>query len=301
MAIQATHIGGYYYQVEASYGAGFATGQQQIPADVVESMNFTPAMNIQRLATINDYDYQDTTFGARDYTITCAHPYQQLGAAAMHTQVLSLEYLAVNRTAGDMASIASCLKTGASSYLIFKGGKINTQNIAFSVGEQVNVTTEIWASNLTTSASVPAGTAPSVIGTAFDTFNAALVAKSGKWVAGIKACTLTINNNLERIPRIATAGAQGGDYAYIMPGIQETKLTADIIADGAGKSDIDDLLAGEETNIVIQSGTTPNLSTKWTLTKPTYNGIPVVYSADMTTLILSADIGAESLAIGLAT
>jgi len=301
MAIQATHIGGYYYEVEVAYGGGFTAIQQQTPADVIENVNFTPAMNIQRLATINDYDYQDTTFGAHDYSITCAHPFQQLGVGAMHTQLLCLEYLAVNRTAGDLASIASCLKTGASSYLIFKGGKINTQNIAFSVGEQVNVTTEIWACNLTTSASTPTGTAPAAIGTTFDTFNGALISKSGKWVAGIKAATLTINNHLERIPRIATAGAQGGDYAYIMPGIQETTLTADIIADSAGKTDIDDLLAGEETSVILQTGTTVNYSLKWTLTKPTYNSIPVVYSADMTTLILSADMGAESLALGLVT
>lgn len=302
MAIQATHIGGFYYQAEASYGAGLpASGQQEIPSDSIESVNFTPAMNIQRLPTINDYDYQDTTYGARDYTITVAHPFQQLKAATQHLQTTCLEYYAVTRTAGDLQSIACVLKTGAASWLVFKGAKINSQSLAFSVGEQVNETTELWANNLTTSATLPTGGTPAAaIASTFDTFNGALISRSGKWLAGIKSATLTINNNLERIPRISTTGTQGGDYAYIMPGLQETKLTADIIADGAGKTDIDDLLADPETTIVIQTGITPNYSLKWTLTHPSFNALPVVYTADMKTLILSADMGAENIALSLA-
>ena len=296
MAIQAAHIGSYYYQVESAYSAGFAAGQQEIPSDAVTSASMTPSTNPQRLPTINDYDYQDTTFGARDYTINVEYPFQGLKAATQHTSVLCLEYLALNRTAGDIASIASCLKTGASSFLVLKGGKINTQGITFAVGEPVTVATEIWANNLTTSATTPTGTAPGEIATKFEQFNGSLFTRAGKWVAGIKSATLNINNNLERIPRINTGTAQGGDYSLIMPGLQDIGLTVDIIADSAGKTDIDDLLTDPETTIILQTGIATGVSVKWTLTKPTFNSEPVVYTADMTTLIISANMGCESIA-----
>lgn len=296
MAILATHIGSYFYMVEASYGAGFAAGQQDIPSDSVTSATMTPAMNVKRLPTINDYDYQDTTIGAHDYTVNVEYAFQQIKAATQHTATTCLEYLAINRTAGDIASLASCLKTGTASWLVLKGGKINTQNINFAIGEPVTVATEIWQNNLSTSATTPTGTVASAIAEAFDTFNGSLFTRTGKWVAGIKSATLTINNNLERIPKINTGTAQGGDYGYIMPGLQDIGLTVDIIVDTGGKADIDDILTDPETTIILQTGTTAGKSAKWTLTKPTFNTEPVVYTADMTTLIISANMGCESLA-----
>lgn len=299
MAIYATHIGSYFYMVESSYGAGFAAGQQEIPSDSVTSATMTPSMNVKRLPTINDYDYQDTTIGAHDYTVNVEYAFQQIKAATSHLATTCLEYLTVNRTAGDIASIASCLKTGPASWLVLKGGKINTQTITFAVGEPVAVATELWSNNLTTSATTPTGTVAPAIAEAFDTFNGSLFTRTGKWVAGIKGATLTINNNLERIPRINTGTAQGGDYSYIMPGIQETTITADIIADTGGKADIDDILTDPETTIILQTGTTAGKSCKWTLTKPTFNSEPVVYTADLTTLIISASMGSESLAFAV--
>jgi len=296
MAIQAAHVGSYFYEIEASYGAGFAAGQQEIPSDAVTSVTLTPAMNIKRLPTINDYDFQDTVAGAHDYTVNLEYALQGLKAATQHTATLCLEYLAVNRTAGELASICSALKTGAAQWLVLKGGKINTMTITYAVGTPVTVAVEIWSNNLTTAATAPTGTAASAIATPFEIFNGSLFTRTGKWVAGIKGATLTINNKLERIPRINTGTAQGGDYSLIMSGIQETTLTADIIADAAGKADIDDILTDPETTTILQSGSSSGVSMKWTLTKPTFNSEPVVYTADMTTLIISANMGAESLA-----
>jgi hypothetical protein len=115
-------------------------------------------------------------------------------------------------------------------------------------------------------------------------------------LSGIKGATITINNNLERIPRINTGTAQGGDYAIILPGVQEVGLTADIVADAGGKLDMDDIIGDVEVPVVLASGSLTGVSQKWTLTNPHFNSQPVVYQADMTTLIISANMGAESIA-----
>ena len=296
MAIQAAHIGSFFYEVEATYGAGFAVGQQEIPSDSVTSVGFTPSMNIKRLPTINDYDYQGTCAGAHDYTVNLEHNFQELKAATQHIATTCLEYLAVNRTAGDLGSICAALKTGAAAWTVLKGGKINTQTITFAIGAPITVSTELWFNNLTEVGTVPTGTTPGAIGTAFDTFNGSMFTRAAKWIAGIKSATLTSNNNLERIPRINTTTAQGGDYSLIMPGIQDVNLKVDIIADSAGLNDITDLITDPLTTTILQTGATAAICLKWTLTKPSFNSQPLVYSADMTTLIISADMGAETFA-----
>jgi hypothetical protein len=298
MAILGTHVGSFYYQAEASYGVGLpATGQQEIPSDSVTSCTITPSMNTQRLPTINDYDMQDTIQGAHDYTVNLEYNLQGLKAATQHLVATCLEYYSTYRTAGDLLSIAGVLKTSAAVWLYLKGGKVNTETITFAMSQPVTIASELWFNNLTTSATLPTGGTPAgAILTAFETYNGSIFTRSGKWLAGLKGATLTINNNLERIPKINTSTAQGGDYAIIMPGVQEIQLTADVIADAGGKLDVDDLLADPQTQIILASGASAGVSMKWALTNPTYNSQPVVYNADMTTLIISANMGAESVA-----
>ena len=297
MAIVGTHIGQFFYQAEASYGGGFAAGAQHLPSDSVTSATMTPAMNPVRLRNINNNTAVDTTQGAHDYTVNLEYFLQDISGT--HTLALSLEYWAITRAAGDLQSLCGALMTKPATgvYFVLTGGKINTATYTFTVGQPIKVAMEIWFSNLTTATAAPTGTAPSALATVFDTFNGATVTRSGKWAAGIKSGTLTINNNLERIPKLKGATAQGGDYAIIMPGIQEYKFTGEIIADAGGKSDIDDILSDPETSIVIASRVGDANGYKWTLTKPNFNSEPVVYTADMTTLIINADIGAETIAL----
>jgi len=298
MAILGAHVGSFYYQAEASYGVGLpVAGQQEIPSDATTSVTMTPSMNLKRLTTINDYDAQDTIQGGHDYTVNVEYNLQGLKAATQHLAATCLEYYGTYRTAGDLLSIAGVLKTGAATWFYLKGGKINSLTYTFAVGQPVTVAAEIWFNNLTSVATLPTGGTPAAaIATAFETYNGSIFTRTGRWLGGIKGATLTINNNLERIPRINTGTAQGGDYAIILPGVQEIGFTADIIADTGGKADIDEILTDPETTIVLASGASAGVSQKWTLTKPDFNSEPVVYQADMTTLIISANMGAESVA-----
>jgi len=296
MAILASHIGGLYYQAEATVGGGFTAIQNQIPSDSVTSVTITPAMNPKRLINIASPTAVDTIQGAHDYTLNLEYALQDV--SAVHTLALSLETQAITRTAGDLQSLCFDLMTATGvSYIILKGGKINTATYTFAVGQPIMCALEIWATNLTTAAALPLGTAAVAVATSFSTFNGASLLRTGKWANGVKGCTLTINNNLERIPKIKPTTAQGGDYAVIMPGIQEYALTADIIADAGGKTDIDDILSDPETTIAVSSKVGDALGYKWTLTKPWFNSEPVVYTADMTTLIISGNMGAESIAL----
>jgi len=297
--ISATHIGSFFYELETSYSGGFTAIQQHIPSAAVTSSPITPAMNPRHLPTINDYDYQGTILGAHDYTVNVEHFLQNTDAT--HTLAVSLENLAVARTLGDMTSICACLKTNATTFFVLKGGKINTQTITFAVGQPITVATEIWFNNLTTAGTVPTGTTPAAMTGNFDSFNGAMFTRAAKWIAGIKGATVTINNHLERIPRINTGAAQAGDYSLIMPGIQETTMTADIIADLGGITDINDILTDPHTSTILQSRTGDALGYKWTLTNPYLNSEPVPYSADMTTMIISASLGAESVALAATT
>jgi hypothetical protein len=251
-------------------------------------------MNPSRLPTISQPTAIDTVAGQHDYTVNLEYALQDISTE--HTRLLSLENWAITRTAGDLQTVCLDLmtKTGV-AYFILKGGKINTATYTFAMNQPTQVALEIWFTNLTTAASLPTGTAAVAMSSSFSTFNGSTITRSGKWAAGVKGATLTINNNLERIPMVKATTAQGGDYTVIMSGIQEYSLTADIIADAGGKSDIDDILSDPETTIAVASKVGAG-GYLWTLTKPWFNSEPVVYTADMTTMILSANMGAESCA-----
>ncbi|RLI52662.1 MAG: hypothetical protein DRP09_17455 [Candidatus Thorarchaeota archaeon] len=166
----------------------------------------------------------------------------------------------------------------------------------FALNESLIVTVEIWGTEIETATSASTFTnyssltASETIGNAFEVYGGGAITRSGKWSNGIKAGTLTISNNLERVPKIGTQ-----DMIGVYPQEIDVGLSCDILTDSGGKTDIDDLLTPDETDIVIQSGTTSNTSYKWTLTNPSYNSEPVVYKVGMSHMVISADIGAEAI------
>ena len=175
---------------------------------------------------------------------------------------------------------------------------MGTSNWDFAIDETITVTAELWATKGSTNtdatnfANYSDLTASPAVGNTFEVYGGGAITKSGKWANGIKSGTLNINNNLERVPKV---GSQ--DVAAIYPQNEDVGCTCAILTDAGGKTDVDDLLTPDETDIVFSSGTTASQSLKWTLTNPSYNRQPLVYRVDMSHMVIDADIGAEAIAL----
>jgi len=296
MGITIAHGGDIEYIAETTHGGGLpSSGQLEIPSDSVRNIELAISSNVERHKTVSDYDSVDTSYHSREYTLTIEYALQQCNTSGSHTSTTALENYAVTRTSGDLTSLAFVYSTNGSYYLL-KGGKINSWSMPFALNESLIVTVEIWGTEIETATSASTFTnyssltASETIGNAFEVYGGGAITRSGKWSNGIKAGTLTISNNLERVPKIGTQ-----DMIGVYPQEIDVGLSCDILTDSGGKTDIDDLLTPDETDIVIQSGTTSNTSYKWTLTNPSYNSEPVVYKVGMSHMVISADIGAEAI------
>lgn len=295
--VTLAHNGDISYFKEASYGAGFpAVGQIEIPSDSVTSSTLEVRKNTKLHHTISQAGAVDTTHHQKIYVLTINYALQQMKAATQHLDDTCLAYYAQNRTAGDLDSLAFMFETNTAAYEI-AGCKINTYSASMTEDNEIPITVEIWGQALTTedviadyAATYGAMTAASAIAEDIEIFEAASVTRSGSWTDGIQSMNFTINNNLGRIPKVGSAECVG-----VYPAHMALSGTADIIANLGGEVDVDELLDGDEVDIVAASGTTASKSYKWTFTNAAYTRTPVPYTADMSCMIIPADWGAEDL------
>jgi hypothetical protein len=299
MAITAGFQGAIEYIAESTYGGGLpASGQLEIPSDAVTNVNLDISREVKRHHDIGSASCVETTYHSKAYTLTIDYELQQLNAATQYTASTSLEYYTVTRSSGDLNSLAFVYDTGDGVFLL-KGGLVNryswncTQDEAVQVSVEIignAVETDTAASNFTNYGDL---TSASAIGNSIETYSGASITRSGKWTEGINSFTMEINNNVDRLFEVGESEA-----ASTKPGYTDISGTAVIIASDGGKTPVDDILSGDEVNIVAQSGTTSGASHKFTLSNASYNSIPVVYQTDMTGMLVDANWGAESVAYG---
>lgn len=296
------HNGDLEYIAEATYGAGFpATGQLEIPSDSVIDSTLEVRRVLKRHHTISTDAAVDTTFHSKVYVLTVNYAFQQCKAATQHLINTILPYYATHRTNGDLDSLAINYDTNGTNYGLY-GAKINNLGMSMSQDEAVTVTTEIWGKELETettaatftnySSLTPAGT----ISEDIDIFEGAVVTRAGSWADGIQSFDFTINNNLDRIPKLGSDEAIG-----VYPAHTDLTGSVDIITAAGGEVDVDELLDGTETSIIAQTGSTASKSAKFTFTKAAYARTPVPYRVDMSAVLVAADWEAESVTLAAVT
>lgn len=297
MSISIGHNGWLKYIAESTPGAGLpASGVLQVPGDGIISAEIVPTMNKEHHYNIDDYDAWDTSYHSREFVLNLSYKLQQVNTTGSHQFAVCLENYAINRTSGDLTSVAFVMKTNAAGHYLIKGGKCNTSSFENALNSAIIVTEEWWGTTLTpaklptTFTNYSSLTQPVACGGAVEIYGGGAITKSGKWSNGVKSATLTIGNQLERVPKL---GSQ--DMVGIYPGTIQIGLKADILSTAGGSTDIADLLTPDEVSIILASGTTASKSHKFTLSKPSYTTAPVTYRADTTHYVTPADITAESL------
>lgn len=301
MAITIAHGGDIEYIKEASFGAGLpASGSLDIPSDAIMNIELSIEQNLERIIPVNDHDAVDTAYHSRQYTLTIEYLCQLVDAAGIHQLTNTLEYGATLRTSHILNSYAFVYKAGHSTtddaFYYLRGGKINSMDVTWNINETIKISVEIWGTSMTDGTAgsdftnYSSLTASAAVGNAFEVYGGGAITRSGAFAAGVKSGTLTINNNLERVPNV---GSQ--DCVHIAEGEQHIGFVGDVVADSGGKPEVDDLLAASETAIVLDTGTTANTSQKFTLNNPSYNRMPIIQRVGDTHMLLSVDIGAETI------
>lgn len=296
MSLTIAHGGDLEYIAEATFDAGFpASGSLLVPSDSITSIELAFVSNVERHKTVSDHVAIDTSYHSREVSLTVEYKLQQRDATGTYDFDKSLEYYGLYRSSHDLSSLCFLYSTNGTHYRV-KGAKVNSLSFTCNVDESITVSAEIWGTGGTAETSAATFTNYSsltpaaAIGNSFEVYGGSAITKSGKFANGIKSGTFTFNNGLERIPHV---GSQ--DTYWIAPGGLDISMTLDILTDAGGKTDVDDLLSGDETDIVFDTGTTADKSQKFTFTNPSFNRTPVIYRADMTHMVISGDIGAEDV------
>ena len=290
-------VGDVEYIATTETGGGLpSSGQLEIPSDSILSAELTIDANVKRHFNIASQTATDTTHHNRDYTLNLQYELQQVEAATHHQIATCLEAYAITRASYDLSSLAFVVDYlhGATS-LLLKGAKVNTLSYACSINDAILMSAEIWGTGIETGTANADFTnyssldASVAVANQIEIYGGAAITRSGMYAAGVKSGTFTINNNLERIPKVGSQDATG-----IKPGDIEWSFAGEALSDGGSKTDFDDLIAAGETDIVFDTGTTASASQKITLTNPTYNRQSQVLRQGDKHLVLGVDLGAES-------
>ena len=238
------------FDEEATFGAGIpAAPTGLVVSDVVTGITISVNNNAEVIYDIGDWDGQDTVTGTEDYTITIDYILQK-----PDTQANSLLYNGINRTTGDLQSIAIVLASDDSDYYECKGCMCNSVEISCDTGGQVEVSQEYYCKDIEVTGTDPlVGNHGDAIGNAFATFSGASLTYDGSAVGeGIRNFNATINNNLERLYEIGSANLGG-----IAEGQAEYSGSCDVFIAGGGETEFEYFQGtGQDASIVINTGTT---------------------------------------------
>ena len=297
MAITPGYDGDLEWVKEATYGTVPTAVQLQVPSDTVIRSHLDIHREVKRHYGITSHSATDTTYHTKAYTLTTEFELQQMKiAGAQHLVTTTLGYHATHRTSGDLDSLSFYFDCSAGAFLL-KGGLINKYSWDCSQDNAIHVTCEIIGNAVETGANLAAltnysgQTSSGAISETIETFEGAGITRSGKWSEGIKSGNFSIDNQIERLFKAGSSEA-----ASVKPKFVIGEGSALVYCSDGAKTPVDDLLSGDEVDVVFASGTTASQSHKFTFANASYTDTPVIYETGMTGMTVDVKWGGESVA-----
>jgi len=301
MAITAGYNGKIEFIEESSYGTTPATGQLDIPSDAVIRSNLQLHREVKRHYGITSHSAVDTTYHTKQYTLTFEYEVQQLKTSGeYHVDDHCIEYYSNYRDAnGDLQGLTFFYDCNGGAYRLY-GGLVNKYSWDCTQDNAIHATVEVigigWEAadtlgNLSTYTTYGDLTGYSAIGETIETYEGSAITRSGVWGEGIKTGNFSIDNQCERLYKAGASEAQS-----IKPQYENIEGSCLVYASDGGHEEADDLLDGEEVNIVFASGATSNQSHQFTFSNGAYTDVPLLYEVNMTGMTLDIKWGAEGVA-----
>jgi len=270
---------------ETTRGTPVSSGSLRRPSDAITNVNLTGMNNGQVIFNINDFDGQGFVYGLKEYKLSFEYDLQRSESTGEYAVANTIHGIAATRTAGLGTPLTFYLHTQSNATLECRGCIIDTWKLDTSPNNRLHCTVDISV----TSARYAAGnydslTSSIAIGTAFETFQGAIISRSGGFDEGVGAFSVTIKNNTKGLPNI---GKQ--TYKNFYDSIQNIDGTADIILNAGGKTDWEEMAgangngAPTEQSITFSSGnstTANNKSVKWTFGTAAYTNLPITFKPE---------------------
>jgi len=297
MTMTSGYDGDFEFIVEATLGTTPATGQLQIPSDVVTRAHLDIHRESKRHYGIASHNAADTTYHTQAYTLTLEYELQQMKTeGAKHIATTVLEYMATHRTSGALGGVTSYLDCSAAAFRL-AGGVVNKYSWDCSQDNAIHVTAEILGMTFETGANLAALTeysgltASAAIAETIERFEGSAITRAGKWSEGIKSGSFSIDNQVEQLYKVGAATPQTNRPKFV---ISEGECL--VYASDGIMTPVDDLISGDEVSIVFASGTTASQSYKFTFGNASYDDVPIIYETGMTGMTSAIKWGGESVA-----
>jgi len=279
---------------ESTRGTAPGSGQLYRVSDGIENVNLVGRNNGEIIYSVYDYDGQGTIFGAEEYVLTFDY-YLQRHDATNHPLTNSIEYYAVNRTAGNLDTLTFFLHTDSSSTFLCTGGVINSWSLT-TEEKRLRCSAEIiFKSVVTTSTGYDSYTPSNACGTTFEQFQGASITRGTSFNAGVGNFTINISNNAEAIPVIGSSTPTN-----IYESFENLSGTVDILLNDGGESDFGVMKGQQKDSIVFASGTSTDAndkSMKWTFSNTHYSEIPINFTTDTRVVISGVNWNAETVTL----
>ena len=297
MALTAKNTGmNVTFIAESIRGAAPGSGQEYRVSDAIENVNLVGRNQGEVAYSVYDYDGQGTFFGADEYVLSFDYYLQRFGTS--HPTANSIEYYANHRTSGNLKPLTFFVNTDSTSTYALSGGIINTWSMT-PEDKRIKCSCEIlFESCVTTGINRHLYTAASACGTTFETFQGALITRSGSFEAGVSGFTVNINNNADRIPKIGTS------TATVYESLENLSGTVDILLNDGGINDWGEMTDHTKQSIVFASGTsttTTDQSMKWTFANASFSEVPIPFTTDTRVVISGITWNAETLSFAAYT
>jgi len=270
---------------ETTRGTPVSSRSLRRPSDAITNVNLSGLNNGQIVFNINDYDGQDIVYGLKEYKLSFEYDLQRTRGSGAYSLTRTIHGIAANRTSGLLTPLTFYLHTQSNATLECRGCVVDTWKMDVAPGGRLHCTADISVASVKwTTGSYGSLTASSALGTTFETFQGALITRTGGFDEGVSNFSVTIKNNSKGVPNI---GKQV--YKYIYESTQNIDGTADVILYSGGKTDWEEMAgasgngAPTEQDIVFSSGnstTATDKSIKWTFSPAAYTNLPVNFKPE---------------------
>lgn len=283
------------YIAETTRGSEPASGQLHRPSDGIENVSLTGSKNSEIIYTITDYDGQDTVYGMEEYTLTFDYYLQRHGSSG-HTIDKSVEYYALTRdSSGLLTPLTFYITTDSNTTFMVNGGMIN--NFTLTPEEtRIRCSVEVLGhSAVTAMVNYSSMTASAAVGTSFEQFQGCACTRTGSFAAGVSGFSMTIANNVDRIPIIGSSSP-----TMTVENFEALSGSVNILVNDGGAGDWGDFAGNCESNLVFDSGTSStaaNRSMKWTFANAAFTEVPITFTKDSAYIESGISWGAETVTL----
>ena len=295
MAMSYPFRGDIYYEVEASYKAGFS-GTQLRFSDAVQDVRIETGDINTELMSISEPS-------VIDFSKTMEDPVLHVEWVLQPHTGTSMVSSCYTRTSCDLPSMAIEVPVnegcGTAAYYYMKGCKCKSVNAKASSGENWILSADYSVASLEINAT-RTGTKPGAIGTAYAAFNAAgditWAGVTGAYVT--QGFDFTIDNNLTDYYDVGSASKTES-----IPGAISITGSCDISIDDGGKTHFDEVIAGTDiTSVILNTGlTAAGTNGKFTLTNGRFDSSSIDINTSGGGIISSVPFTFKGLTLGAGT